>query len=102
MQVEDRDRADGEDCDDREDRQLHAGEPVQHYGFPPCWVAVPGGILNGSAACPERFAIAPVRKSGGLTTSARCFMFGSKPNDVVNIVSPSRRRVRSKTSQMLK
>ena len=56
MQIEDRNRADGEHRDDREDRQLKTSQPVQHQGPSSCWVAVPGGILNGSAAWPDRLA----------------------------------------------
>ena len=39
--------------------------------------------------------MAPVRKSGGLTTSLIRFMFGSRPSEVVKTVSPRRRTVRS-------
>src|SRR3954452_9091409 len=102
-QVEQRDQADGEQGHDGEDNQLDSRSPVQHYCGGTSWPdAVPGGILNGSAACPDRFAVSPTRKSGVLTTSSRCFMFGSRPNDVVKIVSPSRRSVRSKVAKILK
>ena len=37
----------------------------------------PGGIWNGSAACPDRLASSPVKKSGGLRISLMCIMFGS-------------------------
>src|ERR1700730_16077531 len=95
VQVEDRDRADTDHRDEREDRQLNARQSIQHQLGGTSWPdAVPGGILNGSAACPFRFAYEPTSQSGGLTTSFMCFMFGSK-YDVVKMVSPRRRIVRS-------
>ena len=58
VQVEDRDRADREHRDDREDRQLKSRQPVEHSRFPGLLASrVPGGIWNGSAACPDRLAI---------------------------------------------
>ena len=54
-----------------------------------------------AAAAPAFVAIAPVRKSGALTTSLRCFMFGSS-GEVVNSDSPRRRRVRSMVTNALR
>src|ERR1700730_11687573 len=95
MKIEDGDRADTDHRDEREDCQLNARQSIQHQLGGTSWPdAVPGGILNGSAACPFRFAYEPTSQSGGFTTSLRCFMLGSK-YDVVKMVSPRRRIVRS-------
>ena len=53
-----------DDRDQREDRQLDLGESVDHLPRPYCPDAVPGGILNGSAACPDRLASSPSQEVG--------------------------------------